>query len=164
MQRWATRLASGAVCVRHARAASVSACRVALIAGLAAGLLAVPAAAGQRTRIIPPRSAAAAARGYLKAIKTEKGWRICPLVTAATKRAFIDSARADGLKVTRCAPAADHDFHRIGRVLGSFRVIRVEVHGRTAYATINDAPISDSGNDEVLLRKTRAGRWLVDDS
>jgi hypothetical protein len=164
MQRWGTRSGSGAISARHARAASVSACCVLLIAGLAAALLVVPAAAGQRTKIVPPRSAAAAARGYLKAIKTENGWRICPLVTAATKRAFIDSARADGLKVTRCAPAADHDFHRIGRVLGSFRVIRVEVHGRIAYATINDTPVSDSGNDQVLLRKTRVGRWLVDDS
>jgi hypothetical protein len=139
MQRRATRSASGAIFARHAGAARASAGRVALSAG-------------------------AAGRGYLKAIKTEKGWRICPLVTAATKRAFIDSARADGLKVTRCAPAADHDFHRIGRVLGSFRVIHVEIHGRIAYATINDAQVSDSGNDTVLLRKTRAGQWLVDES
>src|SRR5690242_8059106 len=37
-------------------------------------------------------------------------------VSDATKRAFIDSARADGLKVHRCEPAVDHDLHNVGRV------------------------------------------------
>jgi hypothetical protein len=142
----------------------VSAGRVALIAALAAALLVVPAVGAAKTRILPPRSALAAARGYLRALKTEQGSKVCPLVTQATKRAFIDQARADGLKVSRCEPAADHDLRKVGRVLGAFRIIHVVVHGRVAYATVNDAAVSDSGNDEFLLRKTRAGRWLVDDS
>jgi hypothetical protein len=139
--------------------------RHALSLGLVAAMLSVPVAgAGARARILPPKSPGAAARGYLKAIKTEKGSRVCPLVTAATKRAFIDSARADGLKVHRCEPAVDHDLYKVGRVVGSFHVIRVVVHGRIAYATVDDAAISDSGNDEFMLRENRAGRWLVDDS
>lgn len=112
----------------------------------------------------PPRNAAAAARGYLAALRSEEGWRICPLVTDATKRAFIDQARNEGVRVHSCVAAADHDFHRLGRVLGNFRVIRVTVHNRVAYATVNDAAISDSGNDIFRLLKARSGRWLVDDS
>jgi hypothetical protein len=137
----------------------------AVIAGLLTALLGASAVhATAQTKILPPKNPVAAARGYLRAIKTEKGSRICPLVTAATKRAFIDSARGDGLKVSRCEPAADHDFHKIGRVLGSFHVISVSVHGRVATAIVDDAAISDSGDGGFLLRETRAGRWLVDDS
>jgi hypothetical protein len=135
--------------------------RLALGLGLVAATLSVPVAGA---RVLPPTSPRAAARGYLQAIRTERGSRVCPLVTKATKRAFIDSARADGLKVHRCEPAVDHDLHNVGRVLGSFHIIRVVVHGRIAYATVDDAAVSDSGNDEFMLRETRAGRWLVDDS
>ncbi|MDQ6774946.1 MAG: hypothetical protein M3071_01720 [Actinomycetota bacterium] len=138
--------------------------RVVVLVGLTTSFPPTAMGAERATTVRPPKNATAAARGYLRALKSEKGSNICPLVTEATKRAFIDQARTDGLKVSRCEPAADHDFHKIGRVLGSFHIIRVVVHRRVAYATVNDAPISDSGNDTFLLRKTRAGRWLVDDS
>jgi hypothetical protein len=55
--------------------------------------------------------------------------------------------------VSRCEPAADHDFYKVGRVIGSFHVISVAVHGRVATAIVDDAPISDSGNDGFLLRE-----------
>jgi len=147
----------GAMLVKPGYVVSVLALVAALTVALAAGLA---RAANPR----PPRNAASAARGYLRALKSEQGSKICPLVSDATKRAFIDQARSDGLRVRRCEPAADHDFHKIGRVLGGFHIVRVVVHQRVAYATVNDAAVSDSGNDTFLFRKSRDGRWLVDDS
>jgi Ser/Thr protein kinase RdoA (MazF antagonist) len=108
--------------------------------------------------------AAHAARAYLAALKTEKGSRVCPLVTRATRLAFVDEARSDGLHLRRCVPAADHALHRVGRVLGRFHVIAVEVHGHGAFATVDDEAISDSGDDTFRLLRRSDGRWLVDDS
>src|SRR3954452_11481518 len=108
----------------------------------------------------PPDSASVAARGYLKAMRTEKGSRVCPLVTAATRKAYIDAARGEGGTENECESAADRELRGAGRVLRHVRIVRVSVRGDSARATVNDAAHSDSGDDTFNLTRRADGRWL----
>jgi hypothetical protein len=67
------------------------------------------------------------------------------------------------MRTASCEKPGDHQCRGARTGLAGIRVIRVVVHGREADATVNDAAISNGGNDVFTLRRATDGRWDVHD-
>jgi hypothetical protein len=110
-------------------------------------------AAGRSANATPSAGEAARAvvMSYLRALHDGDGARACRLLSP--------TAMQDGgyRSFAACARV-----HRHMRSLARYKVVRVELQSaRRAYAFINDADISDSGDDALPV--TRYGRrWLLD--
>jgi hypothetical protein len=94
----------------------------------------------------------AAAEAYQRALGRGDGLAACKLLS--------HKGLADGGYKSLASCAREHSDVR---ALGRFHVVKVTIRsgGRSADAEINDAPVSDSGNDSIGLGRY-GDRWLID--
>ncbi len=116
-----------------------------------------PVAPHVSTRSRSERELLRDARGYLRALRSENGERICHYLTPEARRELAPAARHS----SGCAARASHDFHELGRVVGAFPIVALEVNSpNRATVVIGDALISDSGDDNFEMRRL-GRRWKV---
>ena len=99
----------------------------------------------------PRRTPRGTVQAYLDAIAQGDRRAICGLLSASLRREVVheDSARS--------CPAAVGD---TPRELGLVPIVTVEVEGNRATVVVGDAQYSDSGNDNVTLRRVH-DRWYL---
>lgn len=119
-----------------------------LSAGVLVTLLLLAGAGPAAAAPLTPRQTVQA---YLDAIAAGDARTICHLMSAKARREVKHEWAA------RSCPQALTD---IPRVLGHVTIAKVEIHGPDATVWVNDARYSDSGNDNVTLRRVH-DHWFM---
>jgi hypothetical protein len=118
--------------------------------GAAIGLAAVtamPALADTALQGTPRQ----AAKSYLDALARGDAQQLCRLLSPQLRREVVHEESA------RSCPAA---VRPIPRALGHVPIVSVRTTGNTAFVVLGDAQYSDSGNDNITLRRVH-GRWML---